>query len=174
MDQRFARYAPILLFMAILMTPGCERGATPPTAPAATNALQNAVTAEPALVKPEFLPSAGCFTAPVFFVHIWIRLHGTTGLFVRGLRFHYIDDFGTRVLPEVMPIPSVGSTPSSMPTASPVPVPGIAALPSPFPPAGTVPFFVRFGCGVFPKGTLFINADHQGGVSSMRIRIAGD
>ena len=171
MYRRLPSYAPVLLFMAILMTTGCDRAADPPTTPAAVDAPRSALTAEPEAVKPEFVSSAGCITRPAFFVRIWIRLHGTTGIFVHGLRFHFVDDFGTRVLPEVMPIPSPASTPSSIPTSSPVPVPGIAALPSPFPPAGSVPFFVRFGCGVFPEGTLFINADHERGGSSMRIRI---
>lgn len=162
------RYAPVLLLLTVLTAIGCEFRTAAPTGPAAASAPQNAITVEPASVRAEFLSSGGCFLRPPFAVRI--RLHLRGGFFVRGLRFHFIDQFGTRSLPEVTPIPSPGNPPSTIPSSSPVPVPGIAALP-PFPDGGSSPFIVKFGCGVIPGGTLFINADHEHGTVAMKVRI---
>ena len=170
MCHRPPRYAPVLLLLATLITIGCDSRAAAPTVPAATStAPQSPVTVEPQAAKAEFLSGGGCFLHPAFAVRIWLRLHGE--FFIRGLRFHFIDQFGTRSLPDVTPIPSPSSRPSSIPSSSPVPVPGIAALPTPFPAGGSAPFVVKFGCGVIPHGTLFINADHAGGTVAMKVRI---
>jgi hypothetical protein len=149
-------------------TAGCDRAAAVPTAPEPTSAAQRSLTVEPASARPEFVQSDGCFTRPGFAIRIWLGLQG--GFAIHGVRFHFIDRFGTRSLPTVIPFPSPSATPS-IPSASPVPVPGIAALP-PLPTGGTSPFIVNFGCGVVPDGTLFIYADHDSGTAALRVRIS--
>lgn len=167
MYRRLPRYAPVLLFLATALAAGCNRAPATPTSPSTTETSEQSITVEPALVHPEFLPTSGCDVRPAFAVRIHVRLLG--GFFVRGLRFHFVDELGTRTLPQVVPI--LTPTGSSIPSASPVPVPGIAALPTAFQAGGSSPFLVTFGCGVIPEGTLFINADHNRGTTAMTIRI---
>jgi hypothetical protein len=167
MYQRVIRYKPVLLSLALVTVAGCERNSDTPTAPA-TRGLQASITAEPQSARPEFLPSV-CDGRFAFGVRVFISLRGPD-VVLSGLRFQFIDLVGTRTLPEVIRLPSPSSAASSLPSASPVTVPGIAALP-PLSGPSTIPFFVRFGCGVVPDGTLVITGDLNGRVEETKIRI---
>ena len=156
MYQRFLRYPPVLLFVMSLVAAACDRVSIAPTSPAGPG-FEASLSAEPASIRPEFLPSPHCFDRPPFGLRVFISFRGRD-VFLRGLSFRFVDLIGTRTLPEVIRLPSPSSTATSIPTAGPVTLPGIAALP-PLPITSPVPFFARFGCGVLPKGTLIITGD---------------
>ena len=173
MYERFPTYAPVVLALLLTASVACNRTAASPTTPApAGGALKRSFTAEPLIVRPEFLAGSSCTTRSSFGVRITVTLGAGEDLILRGLRFSFTDRFGDRALPEVFPAPHGSFIPSS----SPLPFPGVAPLPSrgPIPIPGLppidgllvsartsreLPFFLRFGCGLFPEGTILIDGD---------------
>ena len=70
-------------------------------------------------------------------------------------------------------MPRPGAT--SLPT-SPIPIPGTSPLTGVAVAAGasrSLPFFLRFGCGVVPEGTLFVATDiaDDGARSTTQLRV---
>jgi hypothetical protein len=139
-------------------------------------------------VRPEFLPGSSCTGRPSFGVRITVIVGGGEDLILRGLRFTFTDRFGERALPDVFPTPEGPFIPSStpvpfpgvapLPTRGPIPIPGsppidgvlVSALTS-----GKLPFFLRFGCGVFPEGTILIGGelnDRNGRHSTTELRVS--
>jgi hypothetical protein len=173
MFERSPKYAPIMLTLLLTASVACNRTSAAPTTPApAGSALKPSFTAEPLVVRPQFLAGSSCTTRPAFGVRITIVLGSGEDVILRGLRFSFRDRFGERTLPEVFPTPEG----SFIPTSTPVTFPGVAPLPTraPIPIPGSppidgvlvsaltsreLPFFLRFGCGVFPEGTILIDAD---------------
>jgi hypothetical protein len=197
MTTSLPKYGVSLLFMLLVATTACGRTDAVPTAPTptlATSSVQSAFGVEPLSVMPEFLHDGSCVGSRRFGARLGLSVRGGRDVILRGLRFSFVDRFGARSLPEVIPIPSLSAPlPQALtiPTASPVPIPGVAPLPgtSPIPipgsspviglvfPAGTsrvLPFFVRFGCGVVPEGFVFIAAeaaDDAGNFSTSELRV---
>lgn len=172
---------PTLVVLAATLLIGCERRSAGPTSPAAAEGIQPAISVEPLSVHPEFLATPSCVTRPAFGVRLSILLR-SHGPFVRGLRFRFLDRFGRQTLPEVtlmsslFPTTATLPTPSTLPSSSPMPIPGVAPLPSVAPSSGILPFFVRFGCDVFPDGTLIIGVNENGHdgnevTSELRVRV---
>jgi hypothetical protein len=180
----------VLSVLFVGATAGCESGATSPISPPALVQLSSAVTVEPLVVQPEFLHAGSCARVAPFGLRLRVILGGHRNLILRGLRFRLTDRFGTSALPEVIPIPT-GSE-AALPTPQSTPLPGATALPSsPIPIPGAspmtgvsvaagasqpLPFFLRFGCGVLPEGTLFIMTDIADGngrsdTSQLRVRV---
>jgi hypothetical protein len=140
-------------------------------------------------LHPEFLQTDACAARSPFGLRLRVILSGRRDLILRGLRFHLTDRFGTSALPEVIPTPSGSEaslvpTPSQLPGAaslpsSPIPIPGVSPLTGVQVVAGstqTLPFFLRFGCGVVPEGTLFVMTDVAGpdghaGTSRIGVRV---
>ena len=173
MYERFPTYAPVMLALLLTSSVACNRTTASPTTPApAGGALKSSLTAEPLVGRPEFLPGSSCTSRSPFGVRITVILESVEDVILRGLRFSFTDRFGGQALPDVFPTPEGSFIPSSPP----VPFPGAAPLPSrgPIPIPGSppidgllvtgqtsrqLPFFLRFGCGVFPDGTLLIEGD---------------
>jgi hypothetical protein len=173
MNTRFRRYAPVVLLFALASAVACDRTADSPTSPELVRQVQTSITAEPRSVQPEFLTSPACVGRRPFGARVTVIVEGRDGLILRDLRFAFVDRFGTRTLPEVIPIPTASS---SIPSSSPISIPGVAALPSASPVLGPLPFFVRFGCDVIPEGTLIITAEAVGRAmeaTEMRVQIGG-
>lgn len=189
MHVRFPRYAPVLLFV-VAAAAGCDGDAASPSSPGPVVPLRSSVTVEPHVVLPEFLPAGSCASRSPFGLRLRVILSGQRDLVLRGLRFRLADPFGTSALPEVIPVPT-GSE-AALPTPQSIPLPGASVLPaSPIPIPGTspltgvqvtagasrpLPFFLRFGCGVIPEGTLFVMTDiadgqGQSGTSQVGVRV---
>jgi hypothetical protein len=174
MSQRFPTSALLLLLSVVACTIGCNRSDVAVTTPAPSMALSSSFEAEPGAVRPEFFPHDSCFGRPSFGFGFTIVIGGDHDLLLFGLRVGFHDRFGGSFFPQVMPTPTMGA--STLPSSGPIPLPGIAAIPgaSPIPFAGRepvhgllvpggkpgrLPYFVKFGCGINPFGTLRINAD---------------
>jgi hypothetical protein len=174
------KYGLLLLFLPLVAAAACDRTELTLTgpAPSALLPLQSSFSAEPRSILPEFLPTGSCVTRPAFGLRLSVIIGGGEVVILRGLRFGFNDRFGASAFPDVFPIASLSAPPvqsPGIPTSSPISLPGIAALPaSPIPIPGsspidgiliaagtsrTLPFFLRFGCGLVPDGTLVITAD---------------
>ena len=182
-----------LLFVLLVATTACDRSDASATAPGTSlemSAVGSSLGVEPRSVHPAFLPAGSCVSNRPFGAHVSVVFRGDHDVILRGLRFSFIDRLGVSTLPQVIPTPTQGSI---VPTTTPVTLPGIAALPglAPIPMPGSspitgvvfaggtsrvLPFFVQFGCGVFPEGTLIIHADAgdrtgRFSTSELRVRI---
>lgn len=171
MSVRLPTYAAISLVLVFLTSPACSPNSITPTSPNTTTNLKS-LSAEPEMVRPEFVSNPSCLTHQAFGVRL-IVIIGGEDLIVRGIRFGFTDRFGNRSLPDVFST-TAGST--SIPSSGPVPFPGAAVLPNvsaiPIPGSSPItgmlvpdaqrlslPFFLRFGCDVFPEGTIVITLD---------------
>lgn len=159
--------APVVVLLALSL-PACDRASISMTAPGTF--VPAALTAEPASLRPEFLPSPSCLLRPAFRVRLTVIVGGGGAVFLSGLRFHFLDRLGSRALPLVSAAPGSSFT-SSLPSSSPVPIPGVAPLAS-FSRSGTLPFIATFGCDVVPDGTLIVIGDlDDGRTAEMRLRV---
>ena len=171
MFERSPRYPAVMLALLLAAVTACNRSSASPTTPAAADiALKPAFTAEPLTVRPEFLPRGSCTGRAPFGVRIVVDVRAGEDFILRGLSFSFTDRFGVRSLPDVFSTPD-----SSIPTSGPIPFPGFAPLPTrgPIPIPGSppidgvlvgrtvqeIPFFLRFGCGLVPDGTIVIVVD---------------
>ena len=174
MYERSPRYPAVMLTLLLAAVTACNRTSASPTTPAAAEAaLKPSFTAEPLAVRPEFLPRGSCPGRSPFGVRITVVVVAGEDFILRGLRFSFTDRFGGSSLPDVFPTPEG----SFIPSASPLTVPGFAPLPTrgPIPIPGSppiddallvdaqslreLPFFLRFGCGLVPNGTIVIIVD---------------
>ncbi|HJR57857.1 MAG TPA: hypothetical protein VJ813_00595 [Vicinamibacterales bacterium] len=173
MYARCPRYVPVLLFLVCTATAACDRLDITATSPAPADGVKASLTAEPASVRPEFLPSLSCPTRPAFGIRILIIVSGGD-VILRAIRFGFTDRLGDLAFPQVLPTPSLSSPSTSFPSSSPIPIPGAAPLPGssviPIPGAlpiegllvsgsRSLPFVLTFGCGLVPEGTITITAD---------------
>lgn len=190
MDVRFPRYAPVLLVLVAASGAfGCGGGAAGPTSPQAPVPVESSVTVEPHVLRPEFLSIGSCTRRSPFGLRLRVIVSGKRNLFLRSMRFRLTDPFETSTFPEVIPTPSGSeaalppapfSGAASLPPSA-IPIPGAAPFSGAFVPVNTahsLPFFLRFGCGVIPEGTLSIwtDLDHGGGpsmTSHLRVPVAG-
>ena len=182
MTRSLPTFGVPLLFVLLMLTTACDRNDASVTAPGALremSAIEPSLGVEPRTVHPTFLSAGSCVGNRPFGASVTVVFSGDHDVILRGLRFSFIDRFGVTTLPHIIVVPSHLVTEpqgSTIPTSSPVPLPGIAALPgmSPIPIPGSSPipglifaggsshalhYFVRFGCGVFPEGTLIVSAD---------------
>ena len=174
MYARYPTYAPVLLFLAITATTACNRGVVSPTSPTAAAGVKASLTAEPASARAELLPGLFCPTQPGFGVRVVVIIGAGQELILRGITFSFTDRFGDRSFPQVIPIATPSATPTTFPSSTPISIPGAAPLPSvsPIPIPGalpiegllvsgsrSLPFFLTFGCGLVPEGTITISAD---------------
>jgi hypothetical protein len=190
MDVRIPRYAPLVLLLLAVVNAGCDSAAVSVNAPSPPVPLSSSVAVEPLVVRPEFLHGATCAPFSPFGLRLRILVGGPRDLMLRGLRFQLTDRFGARALPEVIPLPS--GMEAALPSTLVSPLPGAAALPtSPIPIPGASPmtgvnvaagttqslaFFLRFGCGIAPEGSLFVitdvaDGDGRPGTSQIRVRV---
>jgi hypothetical protein len=175
MYARFPTYGLVLLFLVFTATAACDRLDTP-ASPAPKASAEASLTAEPAAPRPELLHSFACPTRPGFGIRLIVIASGEQDLILRGIRFAFMDRFGDRAFPQVIPTPTLSSASTSLPSSSPIPIPGAAPLPGssliPVPGAlpiegllisgggsRSLPFFLTFGCGLVPEGTITISAD---------------
>jgi hypothetical protein len=170
MAVRLPTYAAILLGLAVLLVPACNRGTVAVTSPATTTDLKVSVAAEPSQLKPEIFPNP-CPTHPSFGVRLTVIVGGDD-LIVRDVRFGFVDRRGARFTPDVF---AATEGVASIPTSSPIPFGSISipnASPVPIPNAPpitgillrdsrrlTLPFFLRFGCGVLSEGSVIVSVD---------------
>jgi hypothetical protein len=172
MFEHSPRYMAVMLTLLLAAVTACNRTSASPTTPAAADAaLKASFTAEPLKVQPEFLPTGLCSGRSPFGVRITVVVGAGEDFILRGVSFSFTDRFGGRSLPDVFPTPDG----SSIPMSAPVPFPGFAPLPTrgPIPIPGSppidgvlvgrtvreLPFFLRFGCGLVPDGTIVIVID---------------
>jgi hypothetical protein len=174
MERCFRKYLPVLV-TAAAATVACSDAA--PASPTDPSLLQTAaVTVEPMIVRPEFLPGLFCAAHPPFRGNVVVVLGGPQDIIVRGLHFTFHHRLGGRTLPTVFPTPTASGAILTTPPYGPVPTPGFATLPGaspvPIPGASSIegvllhaqtlrrmPFTLEFGCGVPADGTLVIKAD---------------
>ena len=196
MYARLPKYVPLFLVLALAVT-ACsdDNGGASPTAPDPVASAK--ITAEPSIVSPEFIAGPFCRGFRPFGARLVFVVRPTSDLFLRSLRVHFVDRFGVRTAPTVIPLQTITSAAPSIPTgttipiptSSPVPIPGSSPVPTPgvaeFDPllifggsARTLPFFLRFGCGIPADGTVFFDfdlSDRHGrrSTSHVRARIGG-
>lgn len=189
MPVRFPTYAPFVLLIAIVVA-GCEATRDNPTAPDGGAGSKTLLTAEPLNAQPEFVIGSSCHERPPYNLHLTVVVGGEDDLILRRLRFHFVEPSGTRLFPEVIPIPTPGSAPviptpaspglpgqAALPGASIIPIPGSAPLQGMFVQGGRrqrLPYDLRFGCGAGSVGTLFVvgdGSDRTGRPRSSELRV---
>lgn len=175
MNVRFPTYAPFVLYLSLAasLVTGCNRNVASPTSPTEAGGGQSAITADPLNVEPELLHPSTCPGEPTFGFRVNVIVGHRRDLVLRGLQFRLVDLLGATTLPEVIPLSASSAVPvpSNLPgsvlgaatlPASPIPIPGGSPMHGVFIEAGGsrgLPFYLRFGCGRKPAGTLFISAD---------------
>ena len=190
MALRSPGYGLLLLAILLVFTAGCDdaRNVTTATGPsgaiASGTGIQSAISAEPAALRPEFLPGMSCRSNRPFGTRVIIVIDGRNDVSLHRLRFRFVDRFGVTAFPNQIQTGVFPMTqpPVSIPSSSPIPIPGLATLPPegvfiPFGASRTLPFFVSFGCGAFAQGTLFVMFDAKFGpapmqTSELRVRVS--
>ena len=176
MHAGFSIWVRGLLLSAFVATAACSgsRATQSPTAPTSLGSPR--VTVEAARVTRESVPFAGCPEGSPFRLRLVVVVSADQDVSIRGLGFDFLDLLGTISASRVTPtsVAPVGGTslpsspvsiPSSMPvqipSSSPIPIPGAMSLSAGV--SRTLPFFLDFGCGVPPAGTLVISVDTMDG-----------
>jgi hypothetical protein len=171
MAVRLPTYAVILLLLVLVSSSACNRGSVTMTAPNTTTNLKATLASEPESVRPQFLTDL-CPSHPAFGVRLTVIVGGED-LIVRGVRFGFFGRTGTHFVPHAFlttlgstTIPSTSAVPFtgtvSLPNSSPIPIPGAPAIHGVRVNAGdrlALPFFLRFGCGVLPEGSIVVTVD---------------
>jgi hypothetical protein len=198
MNARLQKYVPLFLVSALAVT-ACGDDSTSPTAPGQIQAAT--FTAEPDTIAPEFFPSGFCHRFTPFGARFTVVARPSHDVFIRDMRFHFLDRFGRRSVPTVIPLQTISaavppmSGPITIPTSPTIPFPG-ATTPFPASPAipipgvsgfdlliiggssRTLPFFLQFGCGIPADGTVFVDfdlSDRRGRstTSQLHVRLRG-
>ena len=196
MNVRLPKYVLVFLVSALAVMACGQNDASSPTAPTRTDKAVIAI--EPATIAPEFFPTPTCPRFSPFAARFTLVVRAGEELVLRVVQFEFVDRFGGRTAPTVIP----QGISSSTPTSSPMPLPGSAPIPFPTPstlpdssavpipssgfnplliPGGTsrdVPFLLSFGCGVPADGTVVITLemlDRRGTpeTTEVRVRVRG-
>jgi hypothetical protein len=156
-----------------------------PTAPTPLDSLR--LTVETAEVTRESVPFVGCRAGTPFGLRLVVVVSTGQDLFIRGFGFDFRDRLGATSTSRLAPTStapfggtSLPSPPVSLPSSPTVPIP--SSFPIPIPgsmplSAGvseTLPFFLTFGCGVPPAGTLVVSidtVDGRGKVGTSRVSV---
>jgi hypothetical protein len=146
------------------------------------------VTVEAAEVTRESVPFVGCPAGPPFGLRLVVVVSAGQDVSIRGFGFDFLDRLGktstSRLIPtsaapfrgisspgSSVPIPSSPTVP--IPSSFPIPIPGSMSLSAGV--SETVPFFLKFGCGVPPVGTLVVTidtVDGRGIVGTSRVSVS--
>ena len=184
MHAGFSNCVQVLLLPAFVAATACSgsHATESPTGPTPLDSPR--VTVEAAEVTRESAPFVGCPAGTPFRLRVVVLVSADQDVSIRGLGFDFLDLQGTisasRLTPtSVAPFggTSLPSSPVSLPSSVPVPIP--SSFPIPIPgsmslSAGvprTLPFFLDFGCGLPPVGTLGISietVDSRGILSTSR------
>jgi hypothetical protein len=173
---------------AIASAIGCDGSTPSPTEPQALVAAESTVTVDPGFLKPEFLHADSCARRAPFGLRLRVNVSGRRDFFIRSMRFRFDDPFETSAFPEVIPTPSGSEAALAAPLTAPfrggaslppsaIPIPGAAPFTGRFVPHNTpqsLPFFLRFGCGVIPQGTLLVITDvaaGSGAPGTLQVRV---
>src|SRR5687768_5669682 len=170
MQGRIWRLASPAVVVLSLGFAGCDSTATitagdlvRPTAVAGLNSTTKLVVV-PGVLFPQFVYGPACGVHAPFVTNLSVSVTSHRDLFFRGAGFEFVDPFGVRSLPSAVRVssawhPSTGPVPVPVPvsTVPPVAVPSytpLGGLPivagAPF----VQPFWLDFGCGIVPTGTL--------------------
>lgn len=187
MAIQVSRCAAAFVVSVSLLASGCtEREGTlsgSPLAPLSTDSTR--ITAEPDHIVPHVLSTRDCPAArPGFRAGLNLIITGQRSS-VRSIVFGFVDRFGSRAVPILLPAPLDGFAPSpgSLPSSVPIPIPSGIPLPIPgtfafnglvLNGSRTLPFLLEFRCGVSPAGTLSIGvetADGRGRVNMSRLNV---
>lgn len=200
MYARHPKYVAVFLVSALAFTACGDSDGPSPTGP---STIQTAtMTAEPALLVPQFFPNAFCARFSPFGAQLTIVLRPSRDVSVRLIRFHFVDRFGARHIPGVIPIPTTSSAgafnvgsvtmptsptipfpgaPAPFPGSVPLPIPGVSGFDPLFVLGGhsrLLPFFLQFDCGIPADGTVFVDFDlrddrGRASTSQLRVRLRG-
>ena len=162
MPTRFLKYFPVVLLLVVL-TAACS-DSTPTDVTGPTSAAQSlSLTAEPAVVTPEFMPTLfRVCNAPRFRTRFVVLLGAIRGVAVTGLFVSFTDVLGVAAVPTVIPAAPFGGTTHISTARVPVPFPTSGpndglSVPTGF--SQQVPITLEFGCHVRPRGTILVSAD---------------
>jgi hypothetical protein len=126
-------------------------------------------------VSPVFLSSPFCLTPPLFQAGFTLVFRADQDLFVNGFGFEFLDRFGQRSVPTLVPTSSMGTSfvPLALPTSSPIPIPGVPPFGVSAGSSRALPFLLQFGCGVPASGTLVVsvNTASRGTPDVMRVNV---
>ena len=180
----------LLVLPVFVLTTACNQAdvaftATGPSPLAANISLGSSFGVEPSTLRSELLPGA-CSPGAPFGVRLGLTIRGGEDIIVRGVRFSFVDPIGTRLLPEILPIPSPsGGSPTPargiapLPATSPIPIPGAGSITGVLVPAGAhrrLDYFLRFSCIVIAEGQIVVVIDAADGrgrphTSEMRVTV---
>lgn len=152
------------------------------SSPAEPTALGSAsLTVQPEPLVAEVVPRADCRVLPAFRTSLIVSVRSGRFVFVRGLGFEFLDAFGRRRIPTIVP---GSTTAASIPTSVPLPLPSSPPLVIPgtrasFPGVeanrtATFPFTLQFPCDVPSSGTIVVavqTSDRNGSGELMRARV---
>ena len=191
MYARLPKYVPLFLVSALLVTACGADNSVSPTAPSKAEVQTAAFTAEPDTLVPEFFPSPFCHPHSPFGVRFVVIIRPSDDVFLRGMRVHFLDGFGRKTFPHVVPFHGtspalpINAGPITIPTSPTIPTPVSSTIPIPgasgFDPlliqrgaSHRLPFFLQFGCGVPADGTVFVDfdlSDRRGRSSRSEVRV---
>ena len=188
MSIQVSRCAAAFVVSVSLMASGCtdREGTLPgsPVAPLSIDSIQ--VTAEPDPIIPRLLSTRDCPAArPAFRAGLNLIISAERRRSVRSIVFGFVDRFGSRAVPILLPAPTdgFGPSPGSLPSSVPIPIPSGTVLPIPgtfafngvvLDGSRTLPFLLEFRCGVSPAGTLSVGVettDDRGTVNMSRLNV---
>jgi len=165
MDARICKGASGFVLLASLGIAACVKDGISTdhlTGPSTlTPAAANVVTVEPAAVSPVFLSSPFCGRRPLFQTGFTLVFRPDRDLIISGFGFEFLDGFGVRSFPTLIPTSSTGSplVPVPVPSSSPIPIPGMSPFAMSAGSSRALPFLLQFGCGVPASGTLFVSVN---------------
>jgi hypothetical protein len=180
MHALFPKYIPGAILLVMLAATACsDDNPVDVTAPTAAPSLS--LTAEPAVVTPEFLPPIGLCTAPSFRTQFVVVLGGTGGVAVTGLFVNFNDFLGFAAVPTVIPAAQFRTTTQTSAARIPVPFPASGPNDGLSVPTGVpqrIPVTLLFGCHVRPRGTIIVSADTRDnrgrkGTSRFSVQVGG-
>jgi hypothetical protein len=171
MSIRLSKFVPVvLLLLTSLVSTACS-DSNPADVTGPTDAAPLlSLSAEPAVVTPEFLPRIGMCNAPRFRTRFVVILGGIRGVAVTGLFVSFTDFLGFAAVPTVIPAAPFGGTTQISAARIPVPFPASGpadglSVPTGFP--QQVPVTLEFACHVRPRGTIIVSADTRDGRGRM-------
>jgi len=191
MPVGFSNCVQGFLIPAFVAAAACSGGdgTKSPTAPTLPDSPR--VTVEAAEVTRDSVPFVGCPAGTPFGLRLVVVVSAGRDVSIRGLGFDFLDRLGATSTSRLIPtsaapfrgtsipsssVPLSSSVPVPIPSSSPIPIPGSMSLSAGV--SRTLPFFLKFGCGVTPVGTLVVSIDTvdgrgSAGTSRVSVNVGG-
>ena len=169
----------LIAAVALIAAVGCSERESPISGHfvSSSSIVPATVTAEPVALTPQFIATPACGIQPAFVTPLTLSIVSQHILFLTGVRFDFLDQFGGRSAPMAVPIPTPTAPSVPIPTMTSIPTSGFVAFSGLLISSGRPlrqAFSLGFGCGLSAAGTLFIFIDavnDRGAPNTMRMSV---